>query len=61
LNNPAKAAGSTGGILAMIIAVPFYAFIKIVGEEFFSQFRVFKQGKKETTSSEAMGEAPYPK
>jgi predicted PurR-regulated permease PerM len=46
------AAGSTGGIPAMIIAVPSYAFIKIVGEEFFSQFRLFKQGKKETTSSE---------
>ena len=48
------AAGSTGGIPAMIIAVPSYAFIKIVGEEFFSQFRLFKQGKKETTSSKVV-------
>jgi predicted PurR-regulated permease PerM len=47
------AAGSTGGILAMIIAVPSYAFIRIVGEEFFSQFRIFKQGKEKTTRSEA--------
>ncbi len=46
------AAGSTGGILAMIIAVPSYAFIRIVGEEFFSQFRIFKHGKEETTHSE---------
>jgi len=26
----------------MIIAVPSYAFLRIVGEEFFSQFRMFK-------------------
>jgi predicted PurR-regulated permease PerM len=44
------AAGSTGGIPAMIIAVPSYAFIKIVGEEFFSQFRIFKNAKVETNS-----------
>ncbi len=37
------AAGSIGGIPAMIIAVPSYAFIRIVGEEFFSQFRIFKK------------------
>jgi len=36
------AAGSIGGIPAMIIAVPSYAFLRIVGEEFFSQFRIFK-------------------
>jgi predicted PurR-regulated permease PerM len=35
-------AGSIGGIAAMIIAVPSYAFLRIVGEEFFSQFRIFK-------------------
>lgn len=37
------AAGSIGGIPAMIMAVPSYAFLKIVGEEFFSQFRLFKR------------------
>jgi predicted PurR-regulated permease PerM len=37
------AAGSIGGIPAMIIAVPSYAFLRIVGEEFFSQFRMFKR------------------
>jgi predicted PurR-regulated permease PerM len=36
-------AGSIGGIPAMIIAVPSYAFLRIVGEEFFSQFRMFKR------------------
>jgi len=36
------AAGSIGGIPAMIIAVPSYAFLRIIGEEFFSQFRIFK-------------------
>jgi predicted PurR-regulated permease PerM len=36
-------AGSIGGIPAMIIAVPAYAFLRIVGEEFFSQFRIFKR------------------
>lgn len=40
------AAGSIGGIPAMIIAVPSYAFLKIVGEEFFSQFRLFKKADK---------------
>jgi predicted PurR-regulated permease PerM len=35
------AAGSIGGIPAMIIAVPSYAFLRIIGEEFFSQFRIF--------------------
>jgi predicted PurR-regulated permease PerM len=35
------AAGSIGGIPAMIIAVPSYAFLRIVGEEFFSHFRIF--------------------
>jgi predicted PurR-regulated permease PerM len=37
------AAGSIGGIPAMIIAVPSYAFLRIVGEEFFSQFRLFNR------------------
>jgi predicted PurR-regulated permease PerM len=37
------AAGSIGGIPAMIIAVPSYAFLRIIGEEFFSQFRIFKK------------------
>jgi predicted PurR-regulated permease PerM len=37
------AAGSIGGIPAMIMAVPSYAFLRIVGEEFFSQFRIFKK------------------
>jgi predicted PurR-regulated permease PerM len=36
------AAGSIGGILAMIVAVPSYAFLRIIGEELFSQFRIFK-------------------
>ncbi len=36
------AAGSIGGIPAMIMAIPSYAFLRIVGEEFFSQFRIFK-------------------
>lgn len=44
------AAGSFGGIAAMIIAVPSYAFLRIVGEEFFSQFRIFKQPKGVTNS-----------
>jgi len=38
------AAGSIGGIPTMIIAVPSYAFIRIIGEEFFSQFRIFSTG-----------------
>jgi predicted PurR-regulated permease PerM len=37
------AAGSIGGIPAMIVAVPSYAFLRIIGEEFFSQFRIFKE------------------
>lgn len=37
------AAGSIGGIPAMIIAVPSYAFLRIIGEEFFSQFRIFRK------------------
>lgn len=37
------AAGSIGGIPAMIVAVPSYAFLRIVGQEFFSQFRIFKE------------------
>ena len=40
------AAGSIGGIPAMIIAVPSYAFIRIVGEEFFSQFRLFQRNSE---------------
>ena len=36
-------AGSIGGIPAMIMAVPSYAFLRIVGEEFFSQFRIFNK------------------
>jgi predicted PurR-regulated permease PerM len=37
------AAGSIGGIPGMIVAVPAYAFLRIVGEEFFSQFRIFNR------------------
>ena len=37
------AAGSIGGIPAMIMAVPSYAFLRIIGEEFFSQFRIFNK------------------
>jgi predicted PurR-regulated permease PerM len=37
------AAGSIGGIPMMIIAVPSYAFLRIIGEEFFSQFRIFNK------------------
>ncbi|MCX6248156.1 MAG: AI-2E family transporter [Bacteroidetes bacterium] len=37
------AAGSIGGIPAMIAAVPSYAFIRIIGEELFSQLRIFKK------------------
>jgi predicted PurR-regulated permease PerM len=37
------AAGSIGGIPGMIVAVPSYAFLRIVGEEFFSQFRIFSK------------------
>ncbi len=43
------AAGSIGGIPAMIIAVPSYAFLRIVGEEFFSQFRIFKKADERTS------------
>jgi predicted PurR-regulated permease PerM len=42
-------AGSIGGIPAMIIAVPSYAFLRIVGEEFFSQFRIFKKTDERTS------------
>jgi predicted PurR-regulated permease PerM len=35
-------AGSIGGIPAMIVAVPGYAFLRIVAEEFLSQFRMFR-------------------
>ena len=37
------AAGSIGGIPGMIVGVPAYAFLRIVGEEFFSQFRIFNK------------------
>jgi len=40
------AAGSIGGIPAMIVAVPSYAFLRIVGEEFFSQFKRNSEMKK---------------
>jgi hypothetical protein len=33
----------------MIIAVPSYAFLRIVGEEFFSQFRIFKKADERTS------------
>ena len=35
-------------IPAMIMAVPSYAFLRIVGEEFFSQFRMFQQADERT-------------
>ena len=37
------AAGSLGGIPAMIVAVPGYAFLRIVAGEFFSQFRLVQK------------------
>jgi predicted PurR-regulated permease PerM len=37
------AAGSLGGIPGMIVAVPGYAFLRIVGDEFLSQFRIFRR------------------
>ena len=37
------AAGSIGGIPAMIIAIPAYGFLKIVAVEFLSQFRLVKK------------------
>lgn len=36
------AAGSIGGIIGMIIAVPVYTFLRIVAKEFLSQFRVVR-------------------
>ena len=39
------AAGSLGGIPAMIVAVPGYAFLRIIATEFFSQFRLIKEMK----------------
>jgi predicted PurR-regulated permease PerM len=38
------AAGSIGGIPMMIVAVPGYAFLRIVADEFLSQFRIFQKG-----------------
>jgi predicted PurR-regulated permease PerM len=40
------AAGSIGGIPAMIIAVPGYAFLRIIASEFFSQFRFIQKMKE---------------
>ena len=37
------AAASLGGIVGMIVAVPTYGFIKIVANEFLSNFKVFRQ------------------
>jgi len=36
------AAGSVGGIIGMIIAVPAYTFLRIVAKEFLSQFRLVR-------------------
>lgn len=36
------AAGSVGGIIGMVVAVPAYAFIKIVATEFLSNFRLIR-------------------
>jgi predicted PurR-regulated permease PerM len=41
------AAGSIGGIPTMVIAVPSYAFLRILAVEFFSQFRVIRSLTKE--------------
>jgi predicted PurR-regulated permease PerM len=40
------AAGSLGGIPAMIVAVPGYAFLRIIASEFFSQFRLIQKMKE---------------
>lgn len=40
------AAGSIGGIPAMIVAVPGYAFLRIIATEFFSQFRLIQKMKE---------------
>jgi predicted PurR-regulated permease PerM len=40
------AAGSIGGIPAMIVAVPGYAFLRIIASEFFSQFRLIQKMKE---------------
>ncbi|MDP4281824.1 MAG: AI-2E family transporter [Bacteroidota bacterium] len=42
------AAASIGGIPGMIIAVPAYAFLRIVAVEFFDQFRVVQQISQKT-------------
>ena len=36
------AAGSVGGIIGMVIAVPAYTFLRIIAKEFLGQFRVVK-------------------
>jgi predicted PurR-regulated permease PerM len=41
------AAGSIGGIPTMVIAVPSYAFLRIVAVEFFSQFRLVRSLTKD--------------
>jgi predicted PurR-regulated permease PerM len=41
------AAGSIGGIIGMIIAVPAYSFLRIVAKEFLSQFKVVRSLTKE--------------
>jgi predicted PurR-regulated permease PerM len=40
------AAGSLGGIPGMIVAVPGYAFLRIVADEFLSQFRIFRKSEE---------------
>ena len=41
------AAGSMGGIIGMIIAVPTYTFLRIVAKEFLSQFRIVRSLTKQ--------------
>jgi predicted PurR-regulated permease PerM len=42
------AAGSIGGIPAMITAVPGYAFLRIVASEFLSNFRLVRKMTEKT-------------
>jgi len=41
------AAGSLGGIIGMIIAVPAYGFLKIIAKEFLSNFRIIQHMQRE--------------
>ncbi|MCX6243521.1 MAG: AI-2E family transporter [Bacteroidetes bacterium] len=43
------AAGSLGGIPGMIVAVPGYAFLRIVADTFLSQFRIFQRSDELTS------------